>query len=301
MHLIIYLIMTIKHLVISGGGPIMIQTLGAIQHLEKNSFLNLSEIQSIYGTSAGGIVGTLICLKYDWETINDYIIKRPWHDVFHVKVQSIFDAYTKKGIFDIEVIKKCFKPLLAAKDLALDINLEDFYNFSGIEMHFFAFEVNEYKVHNISYLTHPKMELLTAIQMTCGLPVLMKPVIIEDKCYIDGGMASNYPLDFCIDSGKEPDEILGFKNKYAEKENIINADSTLLDFILTFLFKAVLSFNTENKQPSIKHEVICDTQHLSMDVLKTALSSIDVRRNLFDSGIESAKTFLQGLNSNETA
>jgi predicted acylesterase/phospholipase RssA len=223
--------MTIKHLVISGGGPIMIQTLGAIQHLEKNSFLNLSEIQSIYGTSAGGIVGTLICLKYDWETINDYIIKRPWHDVFHVKVQSIFDAYTKKGIFDIEVIKKCFKPLLAAKDLALDINLEDFYNFSGIEMHFFAFEVNEYKVHNISYLTHPKMELLTAIQMTCGLPVLMKPVIIEDKCYIDGGMASNYPLDFCLYSGQEPDEILGFKNKYAEKENIINADSTLLDFI----------------------------------------------------------------------
>jgi len=301
MYLIIYLNMTIKHLVISGGGPIMIQTLGAIQHLEKNDFLNLADIQSIYGTSAGAIVGTLICLKYDWETINDYIIKRPWHDVFHIKVQSIFDAYTKKGIFDIEVIKKCFKPLLAAKDLALDINLEDFYNFSGIELHFFAFEVNEYKVHNISYLTHPKMELLTAIQMTCGLPVLMKPVIIEDKCYIDGGMASNYPLDFCIDSGKEPDEILGFKNKYTEKENIINAESTLLDFILTFLFKAVLSFNTENKQPSIKHEVICDTQHLSMDVLKTALSSIDVRRNLFDSGIESAKTFLQGLNSNETA
>ena len=28
--------MTIKHLVISGGGPIMIQVLGAIQHLEKN-------------------------------------------------------------------------------------------------------------------------------------------------------------------------------------------------------------------------------------------------------------------------
>jgi uncharacterized membrane protein YdcZ (DUF606 family) len=44
----------------------------------------------------------------------------------------------------------------------------------------------------------------------------------------------------------------------------------MLDFILTFLFKAVLSFNTENKQPSIKHEVICDTQHLSVEVLKNA-------------------------------
>jgi predicted acylesterase/phospholipase RssA len=134
-----------------------------------------------------------------------------------------------------------------------------------------------------------------AIQMTCGLPVLMTPVIIDNKCYIDGGMESNYPLDFCIESGKEPDEILGFKNKYAEKENIINADSSLLDFILTFIFKAVFSFNTENKQPCIKHEVICDTQHLSVDVLKTALSSSDVRRSLFENGIESAKTFLKEL------
>jgi predicted acylesterase/phospholipase RssA len=291
--------MTIKHLVISGGGPIMIQVLGAIQHLEKNDFLNLADIQSIYGTSAGAIVGTLICLKYDWETINDYIIKRPWHDVFHIKVQNVFDAYTKKGIFDIEVVKKCFKPLLDAKDIPLDINLEDFYNYSGIELHFFSFEVNEYKVHDISYLTHPKMHLLTAIQMTCGLPVLMTPVLIEDKCYIDGGMASNYPLGICIDSGKEPDEILGFKNKYIEKENIIKEESTMLDFILTFLFKAVLSFNTENKQPCIKYEVICDAQHLSMEVLKTALSSVDVRRSLFDNGTGSAETFLQVLREND--
>ena len=287
--------MTIKHLVMSGCGPIMIQTLGAIQHLEKNGFLNLADIQTIYGTSACAIVGTLICLKYDWETINDYIIKRPWHDVFHIKVQRIFDAYTKKGIFDIEVVKKCFKPLLDAKDIPLTVCLEDFFKYSGIELHFFAFEVNEYKVHDISYLTHPKLELLTALQMTCGLPVLMTPVIMEDKCYMDGGMASNYPLDFCINSGKNVDEILGFRNKYIEKENAVKEESTLLDFILTFLFKAVLSFNTENKQPCIKHEVICDAQHLSMEVLKTALSSVDVRRKLFDNGAESAATFIEGL------
>jgi predicted acylesterase/phospholipase RssA len=118
--------MTIKHLVISGGGPIMIQILGAIQHLEKNDFLNMKNIESIYGTSAGAIVGALICLKYDWDTINDYIIKRPWKDVFPIKVQNIFDAYTKKGIFDIKTIEKCFKPLFGAKDIPLDINLENF-------------------------------------------------------------------------------------------------------------------------------------------------------------------------------
>ena len=32
-----------------------------------------------------------------------------------------------------------------------------------------------------------------------------------------------------------------------------------------------------------------------MEVLKTALSSIDVRRSLFDNGTGSAETFLKGL------
>ena len=67
--------MTIKHLVMSGGGPTMLQTLGALYHLETNDFLKLEEIESIYGTSAGAIIGLCIALKFDWETINDYIIK----------------------------------------------------------------------------------------------------------------------------------------------------------------------------------------------------------------------------------
>ena len=287
--------MTIKHLVISGGGPIMVLVLGAIQHLEQNNFVDMKNIESIYGTSAGAIVGVLICLKYEWETINDYIIKRPWQDVFPIKVQNIFDAYTKKGIFDIKTIEKCFKPLLDAKDIPMDINLENFYNLTKIELHLFSFEINEYKVHDISYLTHPNLSLMLAIQMTCALPVLVTPVCIDDKCYIDGGMSCNYPLNFCITSGKIPDEILGFKNKYSDKKDSINLESTLLDFLLSFLFKAVLSVNTDQNQPQIKNEVVCDVQYLTFDVLRNALSDIETRRDLFKNGTETADIFLSSL------
>ena len=287
--------MTIKHLVISGGGPIMVQVLGAIQHLEQNNFLNMKDIESIYGTSAGAIIGILICLNYDWETINDYIIKRPWHDVFSIKVQNIFDAYTKKGIFDIKTIEKCFKPLLDAKDISMDINLEDFYNLSHIELHLFSFEINEYKVQDISYLTHPKLSLMTAVQMTCGLPILVTPVCIDDKCFIDGGMSCNYPLNYCIESGKISDEILGFKNKYGDEKNIINSESTLLDFLLSFLFKAVFSVSTDHIQNPIKYEVLCDAKYLSIEVLRNSLGSIDIRKDLFKNGSDSAVNFLSNL------
>jgi predicted acylesterase/phospholipase RssA len=287
--------MTIKHLVISGGGPVLVHVLGAIQHLEENNYLDRKEIKSIYGTSAGAIVGVLLCLGFDWETIRDYIIKRPWQDVFPVKVQNIFDAYTKKGVFDIKTFEKCFRPLLDAKDINMDINLEDFYKLSNIELHLFAFEINEYKIHDVSYLTYPKLSLLSAIQMSCALPLLVTPVCIEDKCFIDGGFSCNYPLNYCIESGKLPDEILGFKNKYDIQKTVINAESTILDFMTTFLFTTISRFNTENEQQEIKNEVICDARYLSIDVLRTAASSIDARRELFNSGIETATKFLSGL------
>lgn len=287
--------MTIKHLVISGGGPVLIHVLGAIQHLEENNYLDRKEIKSIYGTSAGAIVGAILCLGFDWETIRDYIIKRPWQDVFPVKVQNIFDAYTKKGIFDIKTFEKCFRPLLDAKDINMDVNLEDFYKLSNIELHLFAFEINEYKIHDVSYLTHPKLSLLSAIQMSCALPLLVTPVCIEDKCYIDGGFSCNYPLNYCIESGKLPDEILGFKNKYDVQKTVINSESTILDFMMSFLFTTISRFNTENEQQEIKNEVICDARYLSIDVLRTAASSVDARRELFNSGIETATNFLNKL------
>lgn len=284
--------MTIKHLVISGGGPTLIQVLAAIQHLETNNFLHISDIETIYGTSAGAIIGILICLKYDKETINDYIIKRPWKDVFTIKVDNILEAYKKKGLFDIKTIEKCFKPLFDAKDISLNINLIDFYNLTKIELHFFSFEINKYKVQDISYLTHPQLSLLTAIQMTSALPILVAPVFIEDKCYIDGGLSTNYPLQYCIESGKKLDEILGFKNEYGDNNDIIKEDNTIIQFLFSFLYKTILSISTDHIQPEIKYELICNTQLLTFDFLRNALSDIEVRKELFNSGTETAIQFL---------
>ena len=286
--------MPIKHLVISGGGPIMIQILSAIQELENVGYLNINEVESIYGTSAGAILAVIFSLKYDWQTLNDYIIKRPWYDVFPIKVQNILDAYSKKGIFDIKTIEKCFKPLFDAKDISLQITLKEFYELTKVDIHMFVFEINEYKVVDISHTTHPDIPVLKALQMSCALPVLLTPVFLDDdKCYIDGGVGCNYPLSFCIDSGKNPDEILGFKNKYSENKTLITEESTLLDYILNFLFKAISSVQYKYIQPTIKNEVICDAETLSFDMLKDALSNVEVRKQLFEKGRQNALTFLK--------
>lgn len=287
--------MTIKHLVLSGGGPTMIQTLSLIQILENNQYINLNEIESIYGTSSGAIAAIIIALKFDWEIINDYIIKRPWQLVFPIKVQNIVDTYTKKGLFDISVIEKCFKPLFDAKNIPININLLQFYELTKIELHMFSFEINEYKLEDISYKTYPTLSVLTALQMTCAIPLLISPICIDNKCFIDGGVACNYPLSFCVNNCNKLDEILGIKNIFIEEKSNINNDSNLYDYILTFFFNSVFNVRHNYIQPTIKNEIICDGHSLSYDFFKLAINNIDTRIELFESGKKIANKYLLSL------
>lgn len=288
--------MTIKHLVLSGGGPTLITSIGILLHLEKFGYFSRENINSIYGTSAGALVGVLYCLHFDWEHITDYILKRPWKDVFSMKVENILDAFSKKGIFDLKIIEKCFLPLFKAKDIEVEITLKEFFELSKIEIHFFSFEINRFQIVDISYLTHPDLKLLIALQMSCAIPVLVTPVCIEDECFIDGGVICNYPLLYCLEKFKVEEEILGLKNKYNQEEKYnntkINLDSNLLDFIMNFLFKLISSLGSSSKQPNIPHEVITEVKYMSIDLLKKSFSSEDARKELLQHGIQSAENFL---------
>lgn len=282
--------MTIKHLVFSGGGPVIFQMLGSIQELRNNNYIDIDKIETIYGTSAGAIIGFLMCLKYDNETIHDYFIKRPWKDVFSIKAQNIFDAYSKRGLFDIKTIEKALKPLLDAKDIPMDINFKDFYELSKIELHLFSLEMNEYKITDFSYLTHPELPVIHAIYMSCSIPLYFSPIIENNKCYIDPGFICNYPLENCIQSGKIHDEIFGFKNVLVNQELNIHTESTILDFIFNFVLKVLFKYH---EYPNIKNEINYDKINNSdIEIWKNTLYSIETRENLFKIGCESVVTFL---------
>ena len=48
--------MTIKHLVLSGGGYKGLYSIGALKHLYEKKFYNIDDIENIYGTSVGAII-----------------------------------------------------------------------------------------------------------------------------------------------------------------------------------------------------------------------------------------------------
>jgi len=47
--------------------------------------------------------------------------------------------------------------------------------------------------------------------------------------------------------------------------------------------------------PKIKYEVICNVKYISLSYLASTLSSMEVRKELYQKGIESAKDFINLL------
>jgi len=289
----IFLIMTIKHLVIPGGGPTGIQALGALQYLETNGYWNINDIETIYATSAGSIISVLLCLKFDWETINDYIIKRPWSEAFNLSVNQIFEAYSKKGLFDKNIAEIFYKPFFKAKDISMEITMKEFYELSKIEIHLFSLEINHFKLEDISYLTHPELQLLTAVQMSSAIPILISPVCIDDKCYVDGGVVCNYPINQCILRAKNENEIFGLRNKYIKRaDNIVKDGSTILEYVMNFISRLVNNVALRVEDKSVPNELVYDADSMNLSAIQLTLTSREERQRLIDSGIEAGKSHL---------
>jgi predicted patatin/cPLA2 family phospholipase len=188
--------------------------------------------------------------------------------------------------------------LFDAKNIPLDITLQRYYqDFSKIELHFFTFDINKFAIEDVSYLTHPDLRLLTVIQMSCCLPILVSPVFIDNKCYIDGGIVCNYPLKYCIESGKLESEILGFKNEYTKKEVSIEESSTLLEYIINFLYKLIQNMNVDSIATMTINEITLEANLMTVDTLKNTINDINVRKQLYEKGEQIAKEHIAKNNN----
>jgi predicted acylesterase/phospholipase RssA len=299
--------MPIKHLVLSGGGPIGISFLGALEYLSNEKYINNDEIESIYATSIGTVMATILCLNYDWPTINKYIIERPWQHIFKVNAKQIMDIYSNKGLYDITVIEKIFKPLLEAKDLLLSITMKEFCAYCKKDLHFFAFDLNTYQTVELSNKDYPDLSLLKAIYISCSLPGIVIPTIIDDKCLIDGGSLANFPLNYCLRDHPNKDEILGFNYLYKNDDgtecsgnNIINDESDMLDFILALSLNSINYITSSLKYNKIDNilEFSSNSTMLSIDNMTYVVGTLEGRQTLFDKGRDVAVKFLKNREKN---
>ena len=286
--------MTIKHLVFSSGGCNGINMVGVLTKLYEKKFFIRKNIESVYGTSAGAMVLAIWLMDIDKETLYDYIIKRPWHKIYTIKINMIFDLISDKGILDKKFFIDLFSPLLKSKGLTKDITLKEFNIFTEKEYNIFITKVNNLKSIKINHHTHPNLKLIDAIYMSSSIPLIFKPEFFEDSYIIDGAIGAFYPIKPCLDDGALKDEILGVKitrpTIYAIRE-----DDTFLKYISSMLnnLTRISSDNvsSKNEEMGIPNLIVCTV--LEADDLELIITTGEKREELLKSGELLAEEFLK--------
>ena len=289
----------IKHLVISGGATSGFAFFGVMKELIAQNIFTIDNIESFYATSIGTFMAVLFSLKYTVEELEMFLMDRPWNHVFKIDFNTMLYAMKEGGMFQREQIEQSFRPVLLGKELSMDITLEEFYEVTKKEIHFYTTEYNKLELCDISYKTHPQWYLIDAIYASCCLPILFKPCLLKGHYYIDGAILLNYPLLKCLEKN-EPDTILGIYRE-SKKENATTSspyvDSSpykLTDYLISLIFKiwTVLKkqqFGSLNES-LVNQQIAVDCPNDPLAIMK-AFESKEERLRLMEIGVETVKHY----------
>jgi predicted acylesterase/phospholipase RssA len=294
--------MTIKNIVIGGGGPTALISYGVIKYLHNTNYLDIRNIENFYGVSSGAILSVILIMNLDFNIIDDYILKRPWDKIFinqNTESLDLINYLDNKGIDGKYFINKLFKPLFAIANIDIAITLNEFYNLTNKALYVYGADINfDTQLHEveISYKTFPDMTLLDALTITTAVPLIFKPIIYNDMCLIDGGVLNNFPLQNCINRTIDKKEIIAIKNVSNTKYLKITNDTDMFEYVRIFLRKA---HNTlPYKHDNIQNIIICNTTNLAnVEKWYECLIDNNMKKTLLVEGQLIAKHYLNNLDN----
>lgn len=157
------------NLVLSGGGARGYAHIGIIQALLEQGL----EISAISGTSAGTLIGALICDGYSPSQIKEIVLEEGPNIVWSA-------LGFKENFFSFNTIQALLKKYLRSK------------TFSELKLPLFV---------SVTNLASGKGEiisqgnLLEVLFAASAIPAIFSPVLINQTPYADGGMTNNLPIE----------------------------------------------------------------------------------------------------------
>jgi predicted acylesterase/phospholipase RssA len=237
------------------------------------------------------MLAIMMALQYSWEELDDFIIKRPWKNVWKFNVMNVFDYYKNKGIYGIELFQDVFGPLLMGKDLELTVTLKEFYEATGKHIYFYSVKLSTFESVEFSHKSHPDMQLLNALHASAALPILFKPAEYAGELYTDGGFLLNYPLAKCP---ADPETILGIRNVYVENATNINEIKSIFEYI-SYILNMVIDKIQCEADVKPKYEILLNTGFIDYSSIWSLAQNPAERQALINKGAKDAIACLQKI------
>ncbi len=189
-------------LALSGGGAKGFAHIGVLKVLEEEGI----PVHMVSGTSMGSIIGSLYAIGYSPQEIEEIAQTTNWNillnDSYQINPQEISNSILKKDTYLVTFPfdgKQLSLPagLIDGQNISmmlyrLMLPFHDVRDFTKLPIPFSAVATNlatgEPKTFSSGYLPD-------AVRASIAIPSIFKPVNIDGKTYIDGGVARNIPVE----------------------------------------------------------------------------------------------------------
>jgi predicted acylesterase/phospholipase RssA len=279
---------TIKHLVITGGGTVILNAYGALREAHKQGIWSHDSVNSYYGTSAGSILSFMLALNYSWETLDKYIINRPWKTLINFSSINIYECFVGNGMLDADFFYETFTPLMRGKDMDINITFSQFHALSGKELYCYALNLGSCKTEELSHKTYPDMRVIDGIYASSALPILFKPFKYRDIIFSDGGLYSNYPIAKCLEHGCDPKHVLGVRIRL--KQIHIPENMGMLEYI-GYIFNMVLTYTQDTAKPG-PTDICLDVDYEDFSHMLKLVDSPEEREREIGKGVANARQWI---------
>jgi len=268
----------VKNLVISGGGISGIGILGILKYCFDLNILN--DIGTYVGTSVGSIIALLLIIDYKYNDIYDLLMSFDLEKLTdNIDIDNFIINY---GLEDSNKLIYVIKRLLEYKNISENITFNELYESNNKKLTVTGVCLSDCKLYYFNHELTPDMKVLTAIRISCSIPILFTPVKYDDKLWLDGGIIQNYPIEFCKNDIENTLGISIFDKCFNKCVQI----DDVMDFMVG-LMKCVAYGNNNLDISNYKNNTIKFTfESNSFANFKIDYESI---KEMFDSGYECAK------------
>lgn len=233
-------------LVLSGGGAKGLAHIGILKALEENNI----PIDYITGTSMGGIVGAMYAAGYSPLQIEKIALSTDFQDWVSGKYKSDYNFYFQKNGLNPSIVtaklaadtslRLTFRSNLI-NDIPLNFALLELFSQASaiakdnFDQLFVPYRCMVSDVISQKSITVSTGSLAEAVRATMTVPLIYRPIKLDDKYVFDGGLYNNFPADIMKKEFK-PDIIIGSNVSSKTFNEYPKNDDRIMNRLLVYMF-----------------------------------------------------------------
>lgn len=166
---------------LSGSGFLLPAHIGALRAIDDLGF----EVVEYAGTSGGSIVAALAAIHMPLDELRDLAFNLNWAPMMSL---SMWEAITLQGYCSGDKLLAFLRKLTNGIQFqALDVGLK-----------IMASNIGNKRPYVFSKDTTPGAELAVAARSSASIPLIYRPMIIDEAILFDGGMVNNMAADILV-------------------------------------------------------------------------------------------------------